>query len=71
MGTRDPLRQTLKPLAALAVLVVLVAPAFAGPDKEDGKPKVEAAAFKSGGYKFKQVFADAALYCTTGPGVTP
>ncbi len=29
------------------------------------------AAFKSGGYKFKQVFADAALYCTTGPGVAP
>jgi dienelactone hydrolase len=49
MGTRDTRRQTLKPLAALAVLVVLVAPAFAGPDKEDGKPKVEAAAFKSGG----------------------
>jgi hypothetical protein len=29
------------------------------------------ASFKSGGYKFKQVFADAALYCTTGAGVTP
>jgi hypothetical protein len=27
--------------------------------------------FKSTNYKFKQVFADAALYCTTGPGVTP
>ena len=27
--------------------------------------------FKSSNYKFKQVFADAALYCTTGPGVTP
>lgn len=23
------------------------------------------------GYKFKQVFADAAVYCTAGPGVTP
>jgi hypothetical protein len=30
-----------------------------------------AASFKSNGYKFKQVFADAALYCTSGPGVTP
>lgn len=30
-----------------------------------------AAGFKSNGYKFKQVFADAALYCTTGAGVTP
>jgi hypothetical protein len=29
------------------------------------------AAFKANGYKLKQVFADAALYCTTGPGVTP
>ena len=29
------------------------------------------AAFKANGYKFKQVFADAALYCTTGPGVAP
>jgi hypothetical protein len=29
------------------------------------------AAFKTNGYKFKQVFADAALYCTTGAGVTP
>jgi hypothetical protein len=28
-------------------------------------------AFQTGGYKFKQVFADAALYCTTGPGVAP
>jgi hypothetical protein len=28
-------------------------------------------AFTSGGYKFKQVFADAALYCTTGPQVAP
>jgi hypothetical protein len=27
--------------------------------------------FKSNGYKFKQVFADAAVYCTAGPGVTP
>ena len=29
------------------------------------------AAFKANGFKFKQVFADAALYCTTGPGVSP
>jgi len=29
------------------------------------------AAFKANGYKLKKVFADAALYCTTGPGVTP
>jgi hypothetical protein len=28
-------------------------------------------AFKTNGYKFKQVFADAALYCTTGSGVAP
>ena len=28
-------------------------------------------AFKTSGFKFKQVFADAALYCTTGPGVAP
>jgi hypothetical protein len=28
-------------------------------------------AFKTNGYKFKQVFADAAIYCTAGPGVTP
>jgi len=28
-------------------------------------------AFQSNGYKFKQVFADAALYCTVGNGVTP
>jgi hypothetical protein len=28
-------------------------------------------AFKANGYKFKQVFADAAIYCTAGPGVTP
>jgi hypothetical protein len=28
-------------------------------------------AFTSGGYKFKQVFADAALYCTTGTQVAP
>ncbi|HEV7445220.1 MAG TPA: hypothetical protein VGO18_21675 [Steroidobacteraceae bacterium] len=27
--------------------------------------------FKGSNYHFKQVFADAALYCTTGPGVTP
>jgi hypothetical protein len=27
--------------------------------------------FKSNGYKFKQVFADAAVYCTAGSGVTP
>jgi len=27
--------------------------------------------FKSNGYLFKQVFADAAVYCTAGPGVTP
>jgi hypothetical protein len=27
--------------------------------------------FKSSNYKFKQVFADAAVYCTAGPGVTP
>jgi hypothetical protein len=27
--------------------------------------------FQTNGYKLKQVFADAALYCTAGPGVTP
>jgi hypothetical protein len=27
--------------------------------------------FKSSNYKFKQLFADAAVYCTAGPGVTP
>jgi hypothetical protein len=27
--------------------------------------------FQANGYKLKQVFADAALYCTAGPGVTP
>lgn len=27
--------------------------------------------FKNNGYKFKAVFAEAATYCTTGPGVTP
>ena len=27
--------------------------------------------FKANGYKLKQVFADAALYCTTGAGVAP
>jgi hypothetical protein len=27
--------------------------------------------FIANGYKLKQVFADAALYCTAGPGVTP
>jgi hypothetical protein len=40
-----------------------------------GKDGTEIAAltssFKSNGYKFKQVFADAAVYCTAGPGVTP
>ena len=30
-----------------------------------------ASSFKSNGYKFKQVFADAAVYCTAGSGVTP
>lgn len=30
-----------------------------------------ATSFKNNNYKFKQVFADAALYCTTGAGVTP
>ena len=29
------------------------------------------ASFKANGYKLKQVFADAALYCTTGAGVAP
>jgi carboxymethylenebutenolidase len=49
MSTKDTSRLPLKPLAALAALVLLVAPACADPEKEDGKPKVETATFKSGG----------------------
>ena len=49
MSTKDTSRLPLKPLAALAALVLLVAPAFAEPEKEGGKPKVETATFKSGG----------------------
>jgi hypothetical protein len=48
--------------------VCLRAPASANDTNEIG---VLAGAFKTNGYKFKQVFADAAAYCTTGAGVTP
>jgi hypothetical protein len=48
--------------------VCLRAPASA---KDGTEVATLTTAFKTGGYKFKQVFADAALYCTTGPGVTP
>ena len=48
--------------------VCLRAPSGANDGKEITKLTL---AFTSGGYKFKQVFADAAVYCTAGPGVTP
>jgi len=38
--------------------------------KDAGEVAALKAAFKNG-YRFKQVFADAALYCTVGAGVTP
>jgi carboxymethylenebutenolidase len=49
MSTRDTSRPPLRPLAALAALLLLVAPAFAGPGQEGCKPKVETATFRSGG----------------------
>ncbi len=48
--------------------VCLRAPASTADTNEIG---VLAGAFKANGYKFKQVFVDAALYCTTQAGVTP
>ncbi|MEA3178769.1 MAG: hypothetical protein QOI59_2292 [Gammaproteobacteria bacterium] len=39
--------------------------------KDGGEIDALTLSFKNGGYKLKQVFADAALYCTAGPGVTP
>ena len=47
--------------------VCLRAPAS---DKDGTEIAALTSSFKSG-YNFKQVFAQAALYCTTGPGVTP
>jgi carboxymethylenebutenolidase len=49
MSTNDTSRQPLKSLAALAALVALATVAVAEPVSEDGKPKVETAAFPSGG----------------------
>jgi hypothetical protein len=40
-------------------------------DKDTAEVSALTASFKSNGYKFKQVFADAAVWCTTGAGVTP
>jgi len=48
--------------------VCLRAPASA---KDGAEISTLTTSFKANGYKLKQVFADAALYCTAGPGVTP
>jgi hypothetical protein len=48
--------------------VCLRAPSSA---KDTAEVTALTASFKTNGYKFKQVFADAAVWCATGPGVTP
>jgi carboxymethylenebutenolidase len=66
MSTNVTNRQPRKSLAVLAALALLAAPAFAEPNKEDGKPKVQTDKFKSGGQEV------AVEYCVpTKPGKHP